>query len=315
MSTSPPSNGKSPVEERPKHAHRHTSHMDAEARAIANADAKLSNPLRGIPHDRLMMDKGVLVAQDSSCHDRLEIFSDEEKQILMEEVATNAHTMVVMSSLAAAVQGMDEAVINGAQIIYPTQFSMSVSSPIIEIREVHLAVLLGFATFATALPSPSIATQYNHCSTKDTKVLILANRMAELSITLTPLDFYKGIVQKTGGRFFPLSDVNSLLDLFTGSILETADIDTQVVKHTNQVCTQAEEQNATTDDISKSLYGRLSSSAQINTFTVEDIYTPSEQGDKNVQIWFNAEQIDDDTKSQVKKVSLPISIGPARHDS
>ncbi|KAG2035450.1 hypothetical protein BDR03DRAFT_521867 [Suillus americanus] len=152
--------------------------------------------------------------------------------------------------------------------------------------------------------------------------------MAELGITLhvlaceptlstdfsTPLDFYKSIVQKTGGRFFPLSDVNSLLDLFTGSILETADIDTLVVKHTNEVCTQAEEQNATTDDISKSLYGRLSSSAQINTFTVEDIYTPSEQGDKNVQIWFNAEQIDDDTKSQVNKVSLPISVGPARHD-
>ena len=32
--------------------------------------------------------------------------------------------MVIMSSLAAAVQGMDEAVINGAQIIYPTQFGI-----------------------------------------------------------------------------------------------------------------------------------------------------------------------------------------------
>lgn len=32
--------------------------------------------------------------------------------------------MVVMSSLAAAVQGMDEAVINGAQIIYPAQFGI-----------------------------------------------------------------------------------------------------------------------------------------------------------------------------------------------
>lgn len=29
-----------------------------------------------------------------------------------------------MSSLAAAVQGMDEAVINGAQIIYPAQFGI-----------------------------------------------------------------------------------------------------------------------------------------------------------------------------------------------
>jgi hypothetical protein len=36
--------------------------------------------------------------------------------------------MVVMSSLAAAVQGMDEAVINGAQIIYPAQFGIGSTS-------------------------------------------------------------------------------------------------------------------------------------------------------------------------------------------
>lgn len=36
--------------------------------------------------------------------------------------------MVVLSSLAAAVQGMDEAVINGAQIIYPGQFGIGGSS-------------------------------------------------------------------------------------------------------------------------------------------------------------------------------------------
>ncbi|KAG1777982.1 hypothetical protein EV702DRAFT_1099136 [Suillus placidus] len=148
MSTSPPSNEKSDMVERPHHAHHHTSNMDAETRAIANADAKLSNPLRGIPHDRLMADveifaqerglthllpelkKGALVAQDSTCHNRLDIFSDEEKRILTEEVThrwrqtPTLYYMVVMSSLAAAVQGMDEAVINGAQIIYPKQFGI-----------------------------------------------------------------------------------------------------------------------------------------------------------------------------------------------
>lgn len=59
--------------------------MDAGTRAIANADVKLSNPLRDMPHDRLMADveifaqerglthlllelkKGALVAQDSTC--------------------------------------------------------------------------------------------------------------------------------------------------------------------------------------------------------------------------------------------------------
>ncbi|KAG1808030.1 uncharacterized protein BJ212DRAFT_717510 [Suillus subaureus] len=145
----------------------------------------------------------------------------------------------------------------------------------------------------------------------------LVNRMARLGITLhvlaceptmsmdfsTPLDFYKGIVQKTGGRFFPLSDVNSLIELFTGSILETADIDALVVKHTNEVCTLAKEQKETTGDISKSLYSRLSSSAQVNTFTVEDIYVANEQSDKNVQIWLDAEQIDNNTTSQIKDVT------------
>jgi hypothetical protein len=53
--------------------------------SVSNADVKLSNPLRGMPHDRLMADveifaqerglahlllelkKGALVAQDSTC--------------------------------------------------------------------------------------------------------------------------------------------------------------------------------------------------------------------------------------------------------
>ncbi|KAF7289144.1 MFS domain-containing protein [Mycena indigotica] len=36
--------------------------------------------------------------------------------------------MVIMSSLAAAVQGMDESVINGAQILYPQQFGIGSNS-------------------------------------------------------------------------------------------------------------------------------------------------------------------------------------------
>ncbi|KAG1762317.1 hypothetical protein EV702DRAFT_984048, partial [Suillus placidus] len=134
--------------EHPHHAHHHKSNMDAGTRAIVNANAKLSNPLHGIPHDCLMTDveifaqerglthllselkKGVLVAQGSTRHNRLDILSDEENQILTEEVTHKwrqmpmLYYMVVMSSLAAAVQGMEQAVINGAQIIYPMQFGI-----------------------------------------------------------------------------------------------------------------------------------------------------------------------------------------------
>ncbi|KAG1850531.1 hypothetical protein C8R48DRAFT_727486 [Suillus tomentosus] len=44
-------------------------------------------------------------------------------------------------------------------------------------RRVHLAVLLGFAAFTAALPSPS-TTHNNHRSTKDVKVLILGGGVA-----------------------------------------------------------------------------------------------------------------------------------------
>jgi len=146
MSTSPPSNEKSgTAAEHSHHVHRHKSNAGTRA---ANVNAKLSNPLRGIPHDRLMADveifaqekgmthllpelkKGALVAQDPTCYNRMAIFSDEDKRILTEEVThkwrqtRTLYYMVIVSSLSAAVQGMDEAVINGAQILYPKQFGI-----------------------------------------------------------------------------------------------------------------------------------------------------------------------------------------------
>ncbi|KAG1851098.1 hypothetical protein DFJ58DRAFT_729085 [Suillus subalutaceus] len=134
----------------------------------------------------------------------------------------------------------------------------------------------------------------------------LVNRMARLGITLhvlaceptmsmdfsTPLDFYKGIVQKTGGRFFPLSDVNSLIGLSTGSILENADIRRPSCQNIQiEVCNiKLRSRKHKTGDISKDLYGRLSSSCSGQTpHCLRDIYAANEQGDKNVQIWLNAE--------------------------
>ncbi|KAF8836196.1 hypothetical protein BDN67DRAFT_958317 [Paxillus ammoniavirescens] len=132
--------------------HHHHPKLDAKTKAIVNADAKLSNPLRGIPHDRLMADvevfakerglihilsdlqKGALVAQDPQSYHRLDVFTEEDRKVLRDEVThkwkqtKTLYYMVVMSSLAAAVQGMDEAVINGAQILYPAQFGIGSNS-------------------------------------------------------------------------------------------------------------------------------------------------------------------------------------------
>ncbi|KAF8549821.1 hypothetical protein OG21DRAFT_1514773 [Imleria badia] len=131
-----------------EHHHEHHPKLDPETRAIVNADTKLSNPLRGIPRDQLLSDvevfakerglthilldlqKGALIAQDPQAYNHLDDFTEEDRRILNDEVnhkwkqTGTLYYMVMMSSLAAAVQGMDEAVINGAQIIYPTQFGI-----------------------------------------------------------------------------------------------------------------------------------------------------------------------------------------------
>ncbi|KAI6019317.1 hypothetical protein PISMIDRAFT_100070 [Pisolithus microcarpus 441] len=136
----------------PKSHHQHRPHLDAKTKAIINADAKLANPLRGIPYETLMNDvevfaqerglshilpvlkKGALVAQNADAYKQHDMFTDEDRKFLEEEVTHKwrqtgtLYYTVVLSSLAAAVQGMDEAVINGAQLFYPEQFGMDVST-------------------------------------------------------------------------------------------------------------------------------------------------------------------------------------------
>ncbi|KAH7882035.1 hypothetical protein F5I97DRAFT_1931760 [Phlebopus sp. FC_14] len=114
----------------------------------SNLNARLENPLRGVPLDQLIDDveafakekglghilpqlkKGALLAQDSTCYTTRSEFTPEERLVLDNEVKHKwrqpgaLYYMIVMASMAAAVQGMDEAVINGAQIIYPTQFGI-----------------------------------------------------------------------------------------------------------------------------------------------------------------------------------------------
>lgn len=77
------------------------------------------------------LQKGALIAQDPAAFESIDLLTDDDKRYLREEITHKwrqpkmLYYMVVMSSLAAAVQGMDEAVINGAQILYPTQFGIA----------------------------------------------------------------------------------------------------------------------------------------------------------------------------------------------
>ncbi|GAA6019822.1 hypothetical protein JCM11491_000284 [Sporobolomyces phaffii] len=111
-------------------------------------NAKLVNPLADKSEEELMRDvedyvertglhdihdllkKAALVAQDRSNFDRLPQLSEEEKRVLREEKThkwrqtKTLYMQVVMCSFAAVVQGMDETVINGANLFYPRQFGI-----------------------------------------------------------------------------------------------------------------------------------------------------------------------------------------------
>ncbi|OBZ66984.1 Arabinose-proton symporter [Grifola frondosa] len=109
-------------------------------------------PLANIPHDQLIADaaafadthglgqhseqfqKGALVAQDPTAFESLSQLSDEDKNVLRRELTHRweqpgqLYYLVIMCSLAAAVQGMDESVINGANLFYAPQFGIDPNS-------------------------------------------------------------------------------------------------------------------------------------------------------------------------------------------
>ncbi|OJT05084.1 Major myo-inositol transporter IolT [Trametes pubescens] len=117
------------------------------------ADVKLLNPLVGIPHDQLMEDgsafakshgladleeefrKGALVAQDPTAFESLTQLSEEDKYVLRRELThrwaqpAQLYYLVILCSLAAAVQGMDESVINGANLFFPDQLGIPQQGP------------------------------------------------------------------------------------------------------------------------------------------------------------------------------------------
>ena len=109
-------------------------------------------------------------------------------------------------------------------------------------------------------------------------------------------------------RLFGLGDVKALTDLIIGSVLETADIEALVTKHGSDIRLQAKGRKSA-DDISQGLHTQLlSAGAKLKTFDVENIYEANSQGDQNVQAWLNAEQIDHNTKAQIKEVGIRSRI-------
>ncbi|KAH6847111.1 hypothetical protein B0I37DRAFT_430378 [Chaetomium sp. MPI-CAGE-AT-0009] len=125
----------------------HTEHVDLSR----NLEAKIKNPLEGIPRDELMsrvhefaqqkgltehigiLRKGALVAQDPNNYediDGTEALNDEEKEALVKEVEhkwrlpAKLFLTIVTCSIGAAVQGWDQTGTNGANIFFPAFYHL-----------------------------------------------------------------------------------------------------------------------------------------------------------------------------------------------
>lgn len=122
----------SPGTEKPLsvHQHEHQPPPKNKLEDLHKLNSKLAHPLSGIPHEELMemgavyarendmedlqeeFRKGALLAQDPEAFDTLPLLTDDDKYYLRREVTHKwshpkaLYHMVVMCSMAAAVQGM-----------------------------------------------------------------------------------------------------------------------------------------------------------------------------------------------------------------
>ncbi|KAL3422420.1 MFS sugar transporter [Phlyctema vagabunda] len=115
-----------------------------------NLNAKIANPLAGLSHlelsrkgeefvrehdigddeDIRAFRLGAILAQDPNRHAEVDGLTVEEGATLEREIShkwsqpTMLYLVIVLCSVCAAVQGMDETVVNGAQIFYSRQFGI-----------------------------------------------------------------------------------------------------------------------------------------------------------------------------------------------
>lgn len=115
-----------------------------------NLNAKLANPLAGYTHAQLeqmgadfamkhqlgeeddiqAFRHGAVCAQDPARFDTYAALSEQDKDTMRQEFSHRWHQprllylVIVLCSTCAAVQGMDETVVNGAQLIYSKQFGI-----------------------------------------------------------------------------------------------------------------------------------------------------------------------------------------------
>ncbi|KAG1762151.1 hypothetical protein EDD22DRAFT_886705 [Suillus occidentalis] len=107
-------------------------------------------------------------------------------------------------------------------------------------------------------------------------------------------DFYAGLVKRTGGKVVNLGDLSILSTLVAGSALEVADGEKYV--------TQYQAQKLSAGEISQRLHKNfVTAGAQHSTLVVDNTYEESTQGNPNVDVWFNAENLDE-ARNKIQEV-------------
>lgn len=116
----------------------------------ANVNAKIANPLAGLTRAELFkkgedyvrehqigddediraFQLGAILAQDPNRYAEIDGLTAEECAVLEKEITHKwsqprlLYVVIILCSVCAAVQGMDETVVNGAQIFYSQQFGI-----------------------------------------------------------------------------------------------------------------------------------------------------------------------------------------------
>ncbi|KAF8904392.1 hypothetical protein CPB84DRAFT_1845352 [Gymnopilus junonius] len=122
---------------------------ETEADFSNNVNAKIQNPLHGIPHDKLLsqvnafaeekdmkdilvyLQKGALLAQNPSDPESIQELDENDLEVIRQEKThkwkqpRDLYLTVILCSVAAAVQGWDQTGSNGANLTFPIQFNIN----------------------------------------------------------------------------------------------------------------------------------------------------------------------------------------------
>ncbi|KAG1810938.1 uncharacterized protein BJ212DRAFT_1376889 [Suillus subaureus] len=115
-------------------------------------------------------------------------------------------------------------------------------------------------------------------------------------------DFYQGLVKKTGGKVVNLGDLSVLPTLIAGSALEAVDSEIYVAKYQAEVRSMANDQKMSASEILLKLHKNFAAAGiQHTTLVVDNMYKQRTQGDRNADIWFNAENLNE-AKHNIQEV-------------